>query len=264
MSNEQFVIHVEEWLIIFNLFFVFTILFVVIATGALQTIETGVLCMIKPSHMIDSGDNYKDTMAVLKSLSFIVIPIASMGAILVSLSLLLRETHVKQQMFSFTISNDSREDGCKGEECKEQGEGEEEKEQNFEDDVSRVRQSLAKSYKEEMTIQVILYSAAFILCYLPWIASNLMYVLKKTPPNMLLFLLQAIFPSGGMFNILIFTRPATKVVRTRNNSNTRNNLLLELWKLTSHSLRHDPVKSFRTYARAQLCMQFFKTCCICM
>lgn len=211
MTNEQFVNRVEEWLIIFNLFFVFTILFVVIATGALQTIETGVLCMIKPSHMIDSDNIYKDTMAVLKSLSFIVIPIASMGAILVSLSLLLRETHVKQQLFSFSISNDSRE------EEQQQGKEEEEQEQNFEDDVSRIRQSLAKSYKEEMTIQVILYSAAFILCYLPWIACNLIYVSKKTPPNMLLFLLQAIFPSGGMFNILIFTRPATKVVRTRSN-----------------------------------------------
>ena len=41
MSNEQFVIRVEEWLIIFNVFFVLTILFVVVATGALQTIETG-------------------------------------------------------------------------------------------------------------------------------------------------------------------------------------------------------------------------------
>ena len=38
---------------------------------------------------------------------------------------------------------------------------------NIEDDTSRIRQSLAKSYKQEMTSQVILYSAAFILCYLP-------------------------------------------------------------------------------------------------
>ncbi|GFH61562.1 predicted protein [Chaetoceros tenuissimus] len=201
MSNEQFVIRVGEWLIIFNLFFVLTILFVVVSTGALQTIETGVLCMIKPSHMIDSDNIYKGTMAVLKALSFIAIPVASMGVILISLSLLLREIYVKEQIFSSSKEEEQQQ----------------EQEQHFEDDASRIRQSLAKSYKQEMTSQVILYSAAFILCYLPWIASNFMYVLKKTPPNMLLFLLQAIFPSGGMFNILIFTRPATKVVRTKSN-----------------------------------------------
>lgn len=206
MSNEQFVIRVEEWLIIFNLFIVLIILFVVVSTGALQTIDTGVLCMIKPSHMIESDNIYKDTMAFLKALSFIAIPIVSMGVILVSLSLLLREIHVKRQIFPPSLDNDSE-----GEE------NEQQQDQHFEDDTSRIRQSLAKSYKKEMTSQVVLYSAAFILCYLPWIASNFMYVLKKTPPNMLLFLLQAIFPSGGMFNILIFTRPATKVVRTKSN-----------------------------------------------
>ena len=210
MSNEQFVFRVGEWLIIFNLFIVLIILFVVVSTGALQTIETGVLCMIKPSHMIESDNIYKDTMAFLKALSFIAIPIVSMGVIIVSLSLLLREIHVKEQIFSPSIDTDS-----KGEEEGQQQQ--QQQEQNFEDNTSRIRQSLAKSYKQEMTSQVILYSAAFILCYLPWIASNLMYVLKKTPPNMLLFLLQAIFPSGGMFNVLIFTRPATKVVRTKSN-----------------------------------------------
>lgn len=78
-----------------------------------------------------------------------------------------------------------------------------------------VQQRLAKSYKREMMLQVLLYSLAFMATYVLFAVGNLMFYLEKQPPLVFFFFIQALFPLGGIFNILIFTRPATKVEKTR-------------------------------------------------
>lgn len=78
-----------------------------------------------------------------------------------------------------------------------------------------VQQRLAKSYKREMMLQVLFYSLAFMGTYVLFAIGNLMLLLKKQPPLVFFFFIQVLFPLGGIFNILIFTRPSTRVEKTR-------------------------------------------------
>lgn len=78
-----------------------------------------------------------------------------------------------------------------------------------------VQQRLAKSYKREMMLQVLFYSVAFMGTYVLFAIGNLMFYLEKQPPLVFFFFIQVLFPLGGIFNILIFTHPATRVEKTR-------------------------------------------------
>lgn len=78
-----------------------------------------------------------------------------------------------------------------------------------------VQKRLAKSYKREMMLQVLFYSLAFMGTYVLFAIGNLMFYLEKQPPLVFFFFIQVLFPLGGIFNILIFTRPATRVEKTR-------------------------------------------------
>lgn len=80
---------------------------------------------------------------------------------------------------------------------------------------SAIQEVLSKSYRREMMLQVILYSLSFVATYAMFTYATLRLMSKVSVPIPLLLYVQTMFPLQGLFNIIIFMRPAAKVTKTR-------------------------------------------------
>ncbi len=106
----------------------------------------------------------------------------------------------------------------------------------FEDDdreLSRTSQShldrlayLQQLYKTEMLNQSAWYVIVFILTYFPIVAVNIIFFVGGWPSRALQFAGALLFPLGGVWNILVYTRPECAALRRKNPGISR---LRALW-----------------------------------
>jgi len=87
-------------------------------------------------------------------------------------------------------------------------------------DVSRQQQeadSLSRIYKREMVLQAISYSGVFLAVYSLYLAQTFIYIAGKSHLATPAFSITVIilFPLGGFFNILIYTRPNVVTLHRR-------------------------------------------------
>ena len=81
--------------------------------------------------------------------------------------------------------------------------------------VQSVAESLRKTIRRTMMVQSCLYVAAFFVTYsLFWIYLA-MFMLGLDPPSSMLIASSITCPLGGLFNILVFTRPSVWILRRR-------------------------------------------------
>ncbi len=66
-----------------------------------------------------------------------------------------------------------------------------------------------------MTYQMLMYALVFVAVYIWFACLNLTLLFGAIPNKMLFNIHSVFFPLAGLFNILIYTRPAICVVRTR-------------------------------------------------
>ena len=76
-------------------------------------------------------------------------------------------------------------------------------------------QIMARMYRKEMFVQVVLYSCQFIFTNILFSVMNLLLVLGKPPHFAFLFASQTLQPLSGVLNIFIFSRPSVCVMRAR-------------------------------------------------
>ena len=82
-------------------------------------------------------------------------------------------------------------------------------------DVSQHQQeaeSLSRIYKREIVLQAILYSGVFLVAYSLYFAQAFINIKKPAPFSITVSVL---FPLGGLFNILIYTRPNVVTLHRR-------------------------------------------------
>ena len=209
MANSR---KIEKWSHIFNITVVVVLNIIALATKAINPVTYGNLCSYSGTDL-DNGDN--EIALVINTVIFLLatvfIPILSLLVILGLLSRLLWDIILREKHLSTPITNTANSSVPHNQE-------EEEQELGFDSNHSQVadtRQELAASYKKEMISQLVLYSLAYTVTYLPWAAINIMFTLNKTPSDILIFIVQMFAPLEGLFNILIITRPARRVVRTK-------------------------------------------------
>ena len=75
--------------------------------------------------------------------------------------------------------------------------------------------SMARAYRQEMSMQLILYSFSFLSTYVPFIVLSCILGINRNPSIFLWMLVQILYPLQGFFNIFIFLRPAARVTRIR-------------------------------------------------
>jgi len=68
-------------------------------------------------------------------------------------------------------------------------------------------------YRKEIVIQACLFVLSFFVIFLFWWVSNLTLLAKKKLPNVVTYAMSFFYPLGGLFNVLVYTRP--KVVNFR-------------------------------------------------
>jgi hypothetical protein len=87
--------------------------------------------------------------------------------------------------------------------------------QTYQDECSE--NDLVKVYRREFVIQASLYVLAYIAPIFFFLYSTINLVIVKRRPNDVLVLLASIFyPLGGLFNILVYTRPKVSSLRRMN------------------------------------------------
>jgi hypothetical protein len=87
--------------------------------------------------------------------------------------------------------------------------------QTYQDECSA--NDLVKVYRREFVIQASLYVLAYIAPIFFFLYSTINLVILKQRPNDVLVLLASIFyPLGGLFNILVYTRPKVSSLRRMN------------------------------------------------
>ncbi|GFH52696.1 hypothetical protein CTEN210_09172 [Chaetoceros tenuissimus] len=74
---------------------------------------------------------------------------------------------------------------------------------------------MARAYRQEMSLQLILYSLSFLCTYLLLIVLQFILATNKDPTIVLWLIAQTLYPLQGFFNILVFIRPAARVTRIR-------------------------------------------------
>lgn len=74
---------------------------------------------------------------------------------------------------------------------------------------------MARAYRQEMSLQLILYSLSFLCTYLLVIVLQFILATNKDPAIFLYVIAQTLYPLQGFFNILVFIRPAARVTRIR-------------------------------------------------
>lgn len=77
------------------------------------------------------------------------------------------------------------------------------------------KSKMARAYRQEMSLQLILYSLSFVCTYLLLIVLQFILATNKDPAIFLWLIAQTLYPLQGFFNILIFIRPAACVTRIR-------------------------------------------------
>lgn len=217
IRNKEFSRKIEKWSHRFNISFVVVLNIIALATKAINPVTYGNLCSYSGTGL-DNGDHEiaKVINTVIFLLATVFIPILSLLVILCLLSrllwdIILREKHLSSAPVSNTVNSSSVS----------QNQQQQQEELGFDSNHSQVRdeamtrQVLAASYKQEMISQLVLYSLAYTVTYLPWAAINIMFTLNKTPSDILIFIVQMFAPLEGLFNILIITRPARRVLRTK-------------------------------------------------
>lgn len=84
---------------------------------------------------------------------------------------------------------------------------------NIEDDSTG---TASRAYRQEMTVQLILYCCSFLLSHLLLaIVQIMLLIMKSTPSLPLTYATKALFPLQGLFNVVIFLRPAVRVTKMR-------------------------------------------------
>lgn len=87
----------------------------------------------------------------------------------------------------------------------------------LEEGKRKQQDDLAPYFKKEMITQLTLYNLAFIFIYMPLLVGTTIMLVSqvKIPYVMFLVIVKIMNPLGGVFNILIYTRPATRVMQKR-------------------------------------------------
>ena len=75
--------------------------------------------------------------------------------------------------------------------------------------------SLARAYRQEMMAQLLLYSSSLLLVYLIYMSALAIVLVGKTPHPTHFSFAQFLFPLQGLFNIIIYLRPAARITRIR-------------------------------------------------
>ncbi|GFH44472.1 hypothetical protein CTEN210_00946 [Chaetoceros tenuissimus] len=215
IRDDEFARRIEKWSHRFNITLVVVLNIIALATKAINPVSYGNLCSYSGTDL-DNGDN--ETAEAINTVIFllatVVIPILSLLVILCLLSRLLWDIILREKHLSSPVTNTVNS-------LVPQNQQQEEQELGFDSNHSQIRdgamtrQELAASYKKEMISQLVLYSLAYTVTYLPWAAINIMFTLNQTPSDILIFIVQMFAPLEGLFNILIITRPARRVVRTK-------------------------------------------------
>jgi hypothetical protein len=78
-----------------------------------------------------------------------------------------------------------------------------------------VVQELSTLYRREMLIQALSFIAIFVVIYTLPFAVGIMNILKIKPSPIFMTALSGIYPLGGLFNILVHTRPNIAALRRR-------------------------------------------------
>jgi hypothetical protein len=73
----------------------------------------------------------------------------------------------------------------------------------------------SRAYRQEMTVQLLLYCCSFVLSYLLFAIVQIVLFVKNTPSLPLAYATKALYPLQGLFNIIIFLRPAVRVTKIR-------------------------------------------------
>lgn len=74
---------------------------------------------------------------------------------------------------------------------------------------------LSRHFLGEQVTQVVLYVVGFVLAsFLTWTAQT-MYLFGQVPTDGLFYAMPLFYPLGGIFNIIVYTRPSVKTLRTR-------------------------------------------------
>jgi hypothetical protein len=76
---------------------------------------------------------------------------------------------------------------------------------------------LVKVYRREFMIQASLYVLAyFVTNFFPWYLVIVFEIMKQQPSDMSLLMTSIFYPLGGLFNILVYTRPKDLSLRRKN------------------------------------------------
>ncbi|GFH46311.1 hypothetical protein CTEN210_02785 [Chaetoceros tenuissimus] len=81
--------------------------------------------------------------------------------------------------------------------------------------IDNSNETAPNAYRQEMTVQLILYCCSFLLSFLPFAIIQVMMLMKTFPTLPLYYAMKTLFPLQGLFNIIIFIRPAVRVTRMR-------------------------------------------------
>ncbi len=87
-------------------------------------------------------------------------------------------------------------------------------------------QYLSRLYRKESLIQATCYVGGYLIVYLPVLIIYTMILLKQEVPPILALVAIALYPLGGLFNILIYTRPNVAALRRKHPEYSR---LLAIW-----------------------------------
>ena len=68
-------------------------------------------------------------------------------------------------------------------------------------------------YRKEIVIQACWFVLSFFVIFLFWWIMNLTLLAKTVPPHFVIYTMSFLYPLGGLFNVLVYTRP--KVVNFR-------------------------------------------------
>ena len=82
----------------------------------------------------------------------------------------------------------------------------------------KAAESLRKTIRREMMVQSCLYVVAYFVTYSSYSVYVVMFSLGLDPPSFLLIASAITCPLGGLFNIIVFTRPAVWILKRRYSS----------------------------------------------
>jgi hypothetical protein len=172
-----------------------------------------------------------DTIKILALVTMVFLQFACLFIALVLLALLLWKIVAIERIFSSKVS-ESQQERRRTENTPEFVEEEVQSEliqkQSFSSTITSLRRqssiladqgetrNMAGAFRQEMMAQLILYSIAFFLThFILALGLCMRWFFEKSPTNAHLMIGQFIFPLQGLFNMLIFIRPAARVTRLR-------------------------------------------------